>query len=962
MRDLSILWTFLFIFLACPQWVYPAAQNKLISKKFEWKVVSTAHFDLYYYTGAEPILDLVQDHLENAYRAVTEKVDIRVSERLPFFLFLNHNDFEQNNIVDVGEGTGGVTEAFKNRFLVFHDGTQRWLEHVIRHEFTHEVQFSVLYAGFWKSARLLKSVLYPLWFMEGMAEYCSDDIDDVQKEMVLRDAVTSKRLIPLAMLHNFNHVKPHEVTLAYKTGNAALELIAREYGKDKVGKILQLIAEKFDIQNALQELLGVNLQQLQEKLRISLEKKYEQEVQALKEPDAYGQALTFPDDLYPVFNSNPAFFPDGKKFVYLSDREGVTELVFYETAFNRSQSLRVQKKFPHLLETISRDGSALSVSPDGRTVLFAGEWHQKDYLYLYDLGRDRLRRVALPLDSISSPQFSPNGKEVAFVGMKNGITDIYLSKINGRHLRQITRTREDENDLRFSPQGSEILFSREIKILKGGEAVYERDLWQISLENGQEKRILSLSGNETQPTLSPDGKEILFASDRKGKWDLYRLDLSSGTCEQVTDVIGGNFNPAFSPDGKNVLFVSYRRVEQHLYLSSYERLISEKDGKQFVARLDSDRLGEFVEKLTKVRHSEPPRSGGEESTASTSSVAQKGQRYRFNASTDFFFPVFFYSSTDGLFFSSYWQASEMLGNHQLRAAVSYASRYNLLNYNLSYSYLKFRPRLILGFLGDSQEDVLVGRQEVRREDAQLVGIEYPLGRFDLWRLSFLTTQRRSQFTDDSLTAVRFVGHENAAVFSFVRDVSRGKYLETTRGYRLILSGEESNARWGSDLDYRNVFGTYHQFLPVVRESVVAGRLFAGAGFGGDRQNFRLGGADILRGYGRFDSRSAASRFVVSNLEYRFPILFDMNTHVWFIFPDFLFKNVFGSIFTDNGLIWDSRDDLNRTTVGDIRNSVGMGLRFQAFVLQTFPVTLQFDWALRTADGEHAFYFGFGPKF
>ncbi|MBI4218340.1 MAG: BamA/TamA family outer membrane protein, partial [Elusimicrobia bacterium] len=91
-------------------------------------------------------------------------------------------------------------------------------------------------------------------------------------------------------------------------------------------------------------------------------------------------------------------------------------------------------------------------------------------------------------------------------------------------------------------------------------------------------------------------------------------------------------------------------------------------------------------------------------------------------------------------------------------------------------------------------------------------------------------------------------------------------------------------------------------------------------------------------------------------------LFDMNTHVWFIFPDFLFKNVFGSIFTDNGLIWDSRDDLNRTTVGDIRNSVGMGLRFQAFVLQTFPVTLQFDWALRTADGEHAFYFGFGPKF
>jgi hypothetical protein len=196
------------------QTAYPAAQNKVILKPPKWQIAQTRHFDVYYYPGAERILPQATANLEKAYDEISKLLGIELPYRAPFFLFLNHNDFEQNNVVDVGEGTGGVTEAFKGRFLVFNDGSRAWMEHVIAHELVHVFQFHVLYDGFWRSVRLLKSVLYPLWFMEGLAEHASGAVDQVQEDLYLRDAVTSGTLLPITQLHGFNHVKPHQVTLA----------------------------------------------------------------------------------------------------------------------------------------------------------------------------------------------------------------------------------------------------------------------------------------------------------------------------------------------------------------------------------------------------------------------------------------------------------------------------------------------------------------------------------------------------------------------------------------------------------------------------------------------------------------------------------------------------------------------------------------------------------------------------
>ena len=926
------------LLLSSPALVRSAAQNKLIVKHFRWKITGTEHFDIYHAPGSEKLVPPAAKLLEEAYPRVTAPLGVRLPKRAAFFLFMNHNKFEQNNVVDVGEGTGGVTEAFKDRFLVFNDGSQAWLEHVIAHEFVHVCQFQVLYAGFWRSARLLKSFLYPLWFMEGMAEYFSAGRDEPQKEMVLRDAVTSKTLIPLRLLHNFNHVKPHQVTLAYKTGCAAMEYISREYGEDKLGLLLKSLTEKFDMNGALRDVLGISLEGLDERFTEDLEEKYGADSRDLHEPSFYGEALTAQDPIYPVFNAQAALFPDGKSLAFVSDQDGFDEICRYDFPGRRAVSLKIQKRFSFQVEAIHRDGSALSVSPDGRYILFAGELKQKDHLYVYDIFRDGLKTLKFPLDGAKSPQFSPDGRRIGFIGMKGGYNDVYLCDLKGRGLRQLTDTEEDENDLRFYPDGGSVLFSRE-KLAVGQPGNMERDLWKLQIDPRAETRITSLAGNESQPAVSPDGMRILFVNDGTGRFELFQMTGGQEPV-QLTRSIGGSFHPAFVPGGDRFVFTAFRAGQQQLYVSPAKATAR--------APAQAERLDHFegyaTAKSSSPLMTEPPR------------------RYRLRASTDFFFPVFFYSSTDGLFLSAYWQASEMLGNHQIQAAVTYASAFDFLNYQILYSYLKFRPQVFFGFQGDTQENVFVSSRERRREDAQFAGVTYPLSRFDSVTTRFLTTQRRVQLADDDFVTTRGAGRENVAGLSFLRDITQGRYLETVSGYRVSAQAEESNRGFDSSFDYRNIFLDYQQFVPSPSEGALAFRAFGGAGFGEDRQLFRTGGADLLRGYGRFDAGNAAARFAIANLEYRFPIVLNANAHVWFIFPDFLFKSVYGHIFTDTGLLWNSGSDLSSRQMRDLKHSVGAGLRFQAFVLQTFPISIQLDFARRTLDGEQVFYLGFGPHF
>ena len=83
------------------------------------------------------------------------------------------------------------------------------------------------------------------------------------------------------------------------------------------------------------------------------------------------------------------------------------------------------------------------------------------------------------------------------------------------------------------------------------------DIYLMTL-NGVERALVRSDANEREPSCSPDGQTVVYASDESGSYQLYRMPLNSTQPVQLTNTTGLNFAPVFSADGSQIAFVSTR--------------------------------------------------------------------------------------------------------------------------------------------------------------------------------------------------------------------------------------------------------------------------------------------------------------------------------------------------------------------------------------------------------------------
>jgi len=95
-------------------------------------------------------------------------------------------------------------------------------------------------------------------------------------------------------------------------------------------------------------------------------------------------------------------------------------------------------------------------------------------------------------------------------------------------------------------------------------------------------RITSGEWNDIAPALSPDRKQLAFASNRNGFWDLYVMDMNSGDVKQITDSHEYDSAPSWSPDGQWLVFETY--ISDNLEIA----IISVADPSQKVISLTQD--------------------------------------------------------------------------------------------------------------------------------------------------------------------------------------------------------------------------------------------------------------------------------------------------------------------------------------------------------------------------------------
>src|SRR6185437_1179670 len=120
-------------------------QNKVQYETFDFHVMHTPHFDIYFYPAESLAVSDAARMAERWYTRHSEEFSYQLSSKKPIILYANHPDFEQTNVIggQIPEATGGVTEGLRDRVTLPFTGNYAENDHVLGHELVHVFQYDI---------------------------------------------------------------------------------------------------------------------------------------------------------------------------------------------------------------------------------------------------------------------------------------------------------------------------------------------------------------------------------------------------------------------------------------------------------------------------------------------------------------------------------------------------------------------------------------------------------------------------------------------------------------------------------------------------------------------------------------------------------------------------------------------------------------------------------------------------
>jgi Tol biopolymer transport system component len=88
------------------------------------------------------------------------------------------------------------------------------------------------------------------------------------------------------------------------------------------------------------------------------------------------------------------------------------------------------------------------------------------------------------------------------------------------------------------------------------------------------KQLTNASGYDAEATLSPDGEQMLYTSDKEGDLELYIMNLKTGAERRITNTLGYDGGAWFSPDGKKIIWRA-SRPKTEAEVQEYKSLLAE---------------------------------------------------------------------------------------------------------------------------------------------------------------------------------------------------------------------------------------------------------------------------------------------------------------------------------------------------------------------------------------------------
>lgn len=674
--------------------------NKPRYRSFDFKVLETPHFSIYHYTGNPKAIRLMADWSEQWYGMHTDIFRDSFATRNPLIFYNDHAEFQQTNAIfgSVSVGTGGVTEGFKNRVVMPFTMINQQTQQVLGHEMVHAFQFNRILSGDSTSLESLANL--PLWMVEGMAEYMSLGRVDPYTAMWLRDAVIHKDVPNIRKMANFRY-------FPYRYGQAFWSFFSGTYGDAGMDPLFRNTAI-YGPEIAVPMTLGITSDELGARFAESVETHYAPWLGDNPTENVIGKKI-ISDENAGRLNVSPVVSPNGRFMIFLSDKNLFTTDLYLADA----RDGKILRK----VNSLVRDGnvddfnlleSSGTWSPDSKKFAFVAFSRGRNVILVKNPENGvTLQQIHIPgVSAIAHPTWSPDGKEITFTGMVDGESDLYTYTFKTKKVRRLTSDFFSEVYPDYSPDGKYLIFSSDRRTFEQ-QKVFGR--WRLHLsrlclaDNTIEDYDSIFPGADCiNPCYDMNGK-VWFVSDRDGFRNLYRYDLGVELL-QMTDLLTGisgisRYAPAISvsKESDRIVFTHYFERGYDIYQAKADKFLHQPVDAADV-NFDAGTLPGLVAPRDQVVMDNI---AGMPSTAPDLSEQYREEPYKPRFKLDYVtnsgigVSVGGISNTTGLVGGVGMIFSDILGNSQLFTTFSLNG--DILDFATTAQYIRQKSRLAWGF-------------------------------------------------------------------------------------------------------------------------------------------------------------------------------------------------------------------------------------------------------------------------